>query len=73
MGWKRGIRFFFEVFVVIFLFRRFSREIWKSLGESADEVRKVVYPSVVVWSKLRFFYKVAFKTGVLNALPLVIY
>jgi len=33
-------------------------------------VRKVVYPSVVVWSKLRFFYKVAFKTGFLKAIPL---
>jgi SAM-dependent methyltransferase len=37
---------------------------------SKIRVRKVVYPSVVVWSKLRLFYKIALKTGVLNALPL---
>jgi len=33
-------------------------------------VRKVIYPSVVIWSKLRLFYEIALKTAVLNALPL---
>jgi SAM-dependent methyltransferase len=37
---------------------------------SKIRVRKVVYPSVVVWLKLRLFYKIALKTGVLNTLPL---
>jgi ubiquinone/menaquinone biosynthesis C-methylase UbiE len=33
-------------------------------------VRRVVFPSVVVWSKLRFLYKVALQTGLLRAIPL---
>ena len=33
-------------------------------------IRKVVYPPVIIWSKLRFFYKIALKLGILSVIPL---
>jgi ubiquinone/menaquinone biosynthesis C-methylase UbiE len=34
------------------------------------QVRKVKYPSSIVWSKLRLFYKIAMKMGILGVVPL---
>jgi hypothetical protein len=52
------------------LVRELEKTILRIEPECRIRVRKVVYSSVVVWSKLRFFYKIAFKTGFLNAIPL---
>ena len=33
-------------------------------------VKRVVYPSSVIWSNLRFFYKIALRIGLIKAIPL---
>jgi SAM-dependent methyltransferase len=50
--------------------KRLKKIILQIRPGSKIRVRKVIYPSVVVWSKLRLFYKVALKIGLLNAFPL---
>lgn len=38
--------------------------------ESKIRAVKVIYPNVVVWSRLRLFYKIALKIGLFKVMPL---
>jgi ubiquinone/menaquinone biosynthesis C-methylase UbiE len=50
--------------------KKLKKMILQVAPESKIRVAKVMYPSVVVWSKLRFFYKIALKIGLFKAMPL---